>query len=177
MQLLLEHVGQGLALSLVLSLPAVIVAAGIGLVVGILQAVTQVQEQTIAAAPKILGVFLMLLLGGGLMMTMLENYVRESFQIAFNEIPQDGHFILPPRLGRTASEERARQFFRPDREGGGKRLSPGRLNAQQEGASMFLRGDSRGAGAASVLKVPVKRPSGEALSLSEQLMRHKSGER
>ena len=39
-----------------------LVAAGIGLVVGILQAVTQVQEQTIAAAPKILGVFLVIML-------------------------------------------------------------------------------------------------------------------
>jgi flagellar biosynthesis protein FliQ len=177
MQLLLEHVGQGLALSLVLSLPAVLVAAGIGLVVGILQAVTQVQEQTIAAAPKILGVFLMLLLGGGLMMTMLENYVRESFQIAFNEIPQEGKFILPPRLGKTESEERARRFFKHDGAPERKPPASGRLDAQRAGASAFLRGDSKGSGAASMLKVPAKRSSGDALSLSEQLMRQKRGER
>ena len=38
---------------LMVSLPCVLVAAGIGLVVGILQAVTQVQEKTNAAAPQI----------------------------------------------------------------------------------------------------------------------------
>lgn len=111
MELMLQHMGHGLMLSLMLSLPAVLIAAGIGLIVGILQAVTQVQEQTIAAAPKILGVFAILLLGGGLMMTMLENYVRESFQIAFSEIPQDGLFILPPKKGQTPGQMRAREFF------------------------------------------------------------------
>ena len=41
-----------------ISMPCVLTAAAIGLVVGIIQAVTQVQEQTIAAAPKIFAVFL-----------------------------------------------------------------------------------------------------------------------
>ena len=111
MELLTEHLGHGLGLTLLLSLPAVLLAAGIGLVVGILQAVTQVQEQTIAAAPKILGVFLLILLGGGTMLTMLENYVTESFQIAFNEIPQDGVFVLPPKASQTSGQGRARAFF------------------------------------------------------------------
>lgn len=111
MELMLEHLGHGLMLSLLLSLPCVLVAAGVGLVVGILQAVTQVQEQTIAAAPKILSVFTILLVGGGVMMTMLENYVRESFQIAFNEIPQDGLFILPAERHQSIGQTRAREFF------------------------------------------------------------------
>jgi flagellar biosynthetic protein FliQ len=111
MELMLEHLGHGLMLSLLLSMPCVLTAAGIGLVVGILQAVTQVQEQTIAAAPKILGVFLLILLGGGFMLNSLTDYVRESFQIAFNEIPQDGVFILPPKASRSAGQMRARAFF------------------------------------------------------------------
>ena len=49
---------------LTISMPAVLTAASIGLVVGILQAVTQVQEQTIAAAPKVLGVFLVIMIMG-----------------------------------------------------------------------------------------------------------------
>ncbi|HEY9686325.1 MAG TPA: flagellar biosynthetic protein FliQ [Coleofasciculaceae cyanobacterium] len=112
MELMMEHLGHGLILSLMLSMPCVIAAAMIGLVVGILQAVTQVQEQTIAAAPKILGVFAMILLGGGLMMTMLINYTRESVQIAFNEIPLDGDFILPPLARQASGQARARQFFK-----------------------------------------------------------------
>jgi flagellar biosynthesis protein FliQ len=111
MEILLEHLGRGLMLSLLLSLPCVLVAAAIGLVVGILQAVTQVQEQTIAAAPKIIGVFAIILIGGGFMMNMISDYVRESFHVAFNEVPGDGLFIMPALRGQTSGQARARQFF------------------------------------------------------------------
>ena len=64
MEVLVEYLAKGFLIMLAISMPCVLVAAGIGLVVGILQAVTQVQEQTIAAAPKILGVFLVIVIGG-----------------------------------------------------------------------------------------------------------------
>ena len=64
MEILLEYLAKGFLIMLSISMPCVLVAAGIGLIVGILQAVTQVQEQTIAAAPKILGVFLVIIIGG-----------------------------------------------------------------------------------------------------------------
>jgi flagellar biosynthesis protein FliQ len=111
MELLIDHLGRGLMLSLLLSLPVVLVAAVVGLVVGILQAVTQVQEQTIAAAPKILAVFLALMIGGGIMMSSLEDYVRETFQVAFNEIPQDGVRVLPPLVKGASKKARAQRFF------------------------------------------------------------------
>ena len=57
MEILFEYVGKGFMIMLAICMPCVLTAAGIGLIIGILQAVTQVQEQTIAAAPKILGVF------------------------------------------------------------------------------------------------------------------------
>lgn len=110
MELMMQHLGQGLFITLLLSMPCVLAAAGIGLVVGILQAVTQVQEQTIAAAPKIIGVFSIIIFGGGLMMNILQGYVRESVQIAFNEIPQDGIFILPPKAS-SPNKIRAKAFF------------------------------------------------------------------
>lgn len=96
MDLLMEHMGKGIILMLMLSMPSVLTAAAIGLVVGILQAVTQVQEQTIAAAPKILGVFLAVLLLGGYTMDMITDYFRESSNIAFNIIPRDEEMVLPP---------------------------------------------------------------------------------
>jgi flagellar biosynthesis protein FliQ len=92
---LLEHLNKGMVLSLLLSFPSVLLAAGIGLIVGILQAVTQVQEQTIAAAPKILGVFLLLIITSGLMLGAITDYIRESVVLAMDEIPQEGPFILP----------------------------------------------------------------------------------
>ena len=65
MELILgEYLAKGLAIMLMISMPCVLTAAGIGLVVGIIQAVTQVQEQTIAAAPKILLVFMVIIIFG-----------------------------------------------------------------------------------------------------------------
>jgi flagellar biosynthesis protein FliQ len=102
---LLAHVDKGIFLSLLLSMPAVLLAAVLGLVVGILQAVTQVQEQTIAAAPKILGVFLLLVLTGGLMMNAMNEYLRESFILGFQEIPHQSDMVLnavpPPSTATT----------------------------------------------------------------------------
>ena len=111
MELLVEHLGHGLALSLMLSLPAVLIAASVGLVVGILQAVTQVQEQTISAAPKILAVFLSIMVGGGLMLNALTDYVRESVNLAFNEVPQSGDYILPP-LDTDPGRAKIKSFFK-----------------------------------------------------------------
>lgn len=111
MEIMIHHLGQGLALILMLSLPAVVTAAFIGLVVGILQAVTQVQEQTIAAAPKITFVFLLIIFGGGLMMQLITEYLRESAHLAFEEIPRADTYILPPQ-SRDEREKRYRLFFK-----------------------------------------------------------------
>lgn len=162
MEILLEHLGRGLMLSLLMSLPAVLMAAGIGLVMGILQAVTQVQEQTIAAAPKIIGVFAVLLIGGGLMMNMMTDYVREAMQIAFNEIPQDGLFILPSTRNQTASQARARKFFELQTHEGPK------SDKFREYAAQWEIPTSEGA-AGSVLKVRQGRSKDGALSIPEKM--------
>jgi flagellar biosynthesis protein FliQ len=75
-------------------MPCVLTAAGIGLVVGILQAVTQVQEQTIAAAPKILGVFLVIIIGGVGFIKLLGNLFQEGMVLAFNTVPQSEEYVL-----------------------------------------------------------------------------------
>lgn len=111
MEILLEHISKGLILILALSLPCVLTAATIGLVVGILQAVTQVQEQTIAAAPKIIFVFLVLILGGSIMLNVTTTYVREAFTLAFDEIPRRDVHLLPPRID-DENTQRARAFFK-----------------------------------------------------------------
>ena len=94
MDLLMEHLGKGLFTMLLLSMPAVLTAAGIGLVVGILQAVTQVQEQTIAAAPKILGVFLVIMMMGPFSMNTLIDLFKTSANVAFDIIPRDEETVL-----------------------------------------------------------------------------------
>jgi type III secretory pathway component EscS len=94
MEVLLEYLAKGFLIMLSISMPCVLVAAGIGLVVGILQAVTQVQEQTIAAAPKILGVFLVIIIGGVGFIRLLTNLFQEGMVLAFNTVPKEDNFVL-----------------------------------------------------------------------------------
>lgn len=95
MELLLEYLAKGLMTMLMISMPCVLTAAGIGLVVGILQAVTQVQEQTIAAAPKIFAVFLVIIILGTGYIKLLSNMFQEGAVIAFEVLPKEDSFVLP----------------------------------------------------------------------------------
>ncbi|MFM7389144.1 MAG: flagellar biosynthetic protein FliQ [Vampirovibrionales bacterium] len=98
MELLMAHIQKGILLSLVLSMPPILAAAAVGLLIGILQAVTQVQEQTITTVPKMLLVFGILIVGGGTMMELMHQFVRESNQVAFQAIPNEGgKRLLPPK--------------------------------------------------------------------------------
>ena len=94
MEILMEYLAKGFVVMLMVSLPCVLVAASIGLVVGILQAVTQVQEQTIAAAPKILGVFLVIIIGGVGFIKLLTNLFTDGMALAFNVVPRSAQYVL-----------------------------------------------------------------------------------
>lgn len=95
MEILMEYFAKGLMTMLMIAMPCVLTAACIGLVVGILQAVTQVQEQTIAAAPKIFTVFLVIILLGSTYVKMLTNYFIEGANLAFEVVPKEDSFVLP----------------------------------------------------------------------------------
>ena len=96
MELLMEHLAKGFMTMLIISMPCVLIAAAVGLVVGILQAVTQVQEQTIAAAPKIFAVFLLIIIAGTFYVRLLSEYFYESADLAYNIIPKEDNFVLSP---------------------------------------------------------------------------------
>lgn len=95
MEILVEYFTKGMITMLMIAMPCVLTAAAVGLVVGILQAVTQVQEQTIAAAPKIFTVFLVIILLGSAYVKMLTNYFIEGANLAFNVVPKEDSFVLP----------------------------------------------------------------------------------
>lgn len=95
MEALMEYMARGFVVMLIISMPCVLVAAFVGLVIGILQAVTQVQEQTIAAAPKILAVFLVIIIGGYGYVRLLTNLINEGFAMAFNVVPKNDSYVLP----------------------------------------------------------------------------------
>ena len=94
MEVLVEYLTKGFMVMLMVSMPCVLVAAAVGLVVGILQAVTQVQEQTIAAAPKIALVFLSIVVLGGYFLKVLTNYLTEGTHIAFNVVTKSDDYVL-----------------------------------------------------------------------------------
>lgn len=94
-EVMTEYLAKGFMTMLTISMPCVLTAAAIGLVVGILQAVTQVQEQTIAAAPKILAVFLVIVIGGMGFIKLLTNLFQEGMVLAFNGVSKADTFVLP----------------------------------------------------------------------------------
>lgn len=95
MEMLTEYLAKGFMAMLAISMPCVLTAAAIGLVVGIIQAVTQVQEQTIAAAPKIFAVFLVIIIGGLGFIKLLTNLFYEGTNLAFNGITKNENYVLP----------------------------------------------------------------------------------
>jgi flagellar biosynthetic protein FliQ len=59
--------------------PPLLVALFIGLIIGLVQAMTSVQEQTLSFVPKLVGVALVYLFGGTWMWQILMNYTTEVF--------------------------------------------------------------------------------------------------
>lgn len=65
---------------ILLAAPLLLVALGVGLLVSIFQAMTQIQEQTLSFIPKILAVFLSLVLFGPWMLTTIVDFTRNLFR-------------------------------------------------------------------------------------------------
>jgi len=64
-------------LTIQLSAPILLVGLVVGVGIGLLQALTQIQEQTLIYAPKILAIFLALLVFLPLMGALLGGFMRE----------------------------------------------------------------------------------------------------
>ncbi len=76
-QSLILTLGQeAVTLIVLMSLPMILTAMLVGLTVSILQAVTQIQEQTLSFVPKTICVFLMLLLVSPWHLSTLDQYMR-----------------------------------------------------------------------------------------------------
>ena len=59
----------------IVSAPMLLIALVVGLLISIFQTVTSIQEQTLTFVPKILSVFLMIVLAGSWMMNTLIEFV------------------------------------------------------------------------------------------------------
>lgn len=66
--------------TLMASMPMLIAALVIGVIVSIFQATTQINEQTLAFVPKIIGILLALLIFGGWIMTEINDFTINLYQ-------------------------------------------------------------------------------------------------
>lgn len=64
---------------LMVSAPMLLIALIIGLIVSIFQAATQINEQTLTFIPKLIGIFVALIVAGPWMLTIMLDYMREMF--------------------------------------------------------------------------------------------------
>ncbi|MDQ6973495.1 MAG: flagellar biosynthesis protein FliQ [Mariprofundaceae bacterium] len=78
------HYGvDALKMVLMLSMPMLLVALVVGVAISLFQAVTQIQEMTLTFVPKIIAVFLILVLAAGWMIEKMVAYTQHIF----NSIP------------------------------------------------------------------------------------------
>ncbi len=103
-------VRDGIIVVLVVSGPLVLAAAFIGLIVGILQAATQVQEQTIGSALKIIGVFGLIIVAGFWMFQYINQYTSRTISTAFTFVPRRGQKVIPSDLYKKNPEEFKNSF-------------------------------------------------------------------
>lgn len=68
-----------LKIALLLSMPLLLAALIIGLIVGIFQAATQINETTLSFIPKLIGIAVVLMMAGPWMLKTLVNYTQELF--------------------------------------------------------------------------------------------------
>jgi flagellar biosynthetic protein FliQ len=78
---LIMTIGQrALEITILLAAPLLIAALGIGLLVGVFQAATQINEMTLSFIPKLIGMAVTLLIAGPWMLKLIVSYTRELFE-------------------------------------------------------------------------------------------------
>jgi flagellar biosynthetic protein FliQ len=75
---------QALYLIVVLSAPVLLTAMIVGLVISLLQAVTQIQEQTLSFVPKMVATFIVIALTAGWVASSLYTFAVEVFKYISN---------------------------------------------------------------------------------------------
>jgi flagellar biosynthetic protein FliQ len=70
---------QALQIMLLLSAPVLGVALGVGLLVSVFQAATQINEMTLTFIPKLVAMLVTLLIAGPWMLTTMTDYIHQLF--------------------------------------------------------------------------------------------------
>jgi flagellar biosynthesis protein FliQ len=70
---------QALEMTLIVSAPLLLTALAVGLIVSIFQAATQINEMTLSFIPKMIGVFMAIVVAGPWMLQLLVDYTQRLF--------------------------------------------------------------------------------------------------
>lgn len=87
----IEIFREALLLSIRLAGPLLLVSMAVGLVISILQAATQIHEQTLTFVPKALTIAVLLLLLAPLMIASMNDFVLEIFDL-ITQVSQHTYF-------------------------------------------------------------------------------------
>ncbi|MBA4708502.1 flagellar biosynthetic protein FliQ [Aquitalea sp. FJL05] len=79
-ELVINIVQNALYILIIVSAPVLLVSLVVGLLVSVLQAATQINEMTLTFIPKLLAMFLVLVLAGPWMLNTLVEYTTRLFQ-------------------------------------------------------------------------------------------------
>jgi len=79
-EVVMEIGRQAIEMTLLLSAPLLLAALLIGLVISVFQAATQINEQTLSFIPKLVGMFLVLILAGPWMLQLMVDYMRRLLE-------------------------------------------------------------------------------------------------
>lgn len=81
---IMNFVTQAMYLIVVLSAPILLTSMVVGLVISLLQAVTQIQEQTLSFVPKIIATFIVIALVAGWISNSVYTFAVEVFKYISN---------------------------------------------------------------------------------------------
>jgi flagellar biosynthetic protein FliQ len=70
---------QAMEVTLMVAAPMLLVALAVGLIVSIFQAATQINEMTLSFIPKLVGIFVALVIAGPWMLSVMLDYMRQMF--------------------------------------------------------------------------------------------------
>ena len=70
---------QAMEITLMVAAPMLLVALIIGLIVSIFQAATQINEATLSFIPKLVGIFIAIVVAGPWMLSVMLDYMRQVF--------------------------------------------------------------------------------------------------
>jgi flagellar biosynthetic protein FliQ len=70
---------QAMEVTLMVAAPMLLVALAVGLIVSIFQAATQINEMTLSFIPKLVAIFVTMIIAGPWMLTVMLDYMRQMF--------------------------------------------------------------------------------------------------